>query len=157
MLTVTATSPTPRNPYIAGRALDEDRAFLGREEVFRMVETEFQSPDRNAVVLFGQRRIGKTSILKQLQRRLPSPPFVIVYFDLMNRAYKPLGYVLWEIAALISDHLDISPPAQDAFDGYGRTFKIDFLPKVYDTLGPDRRLVLLFDEFDVLDSATQQD
>ena len=27
--------------------------------------------DRNAVVLFGQRRIGKTSILKQLQRRLP--------------------------------------------------------------------------------------
>ena len=62
--------PTILNPYVAGRALDEDRAFFGREEMFQMVETEFRSPDRNAVVLFGQRRIGKTSILKQLKRRL---------------------------------------------------------------------------------------
>src|SRR6185503_8290535 len=103
---MSSASLSPLNPYVAGRALDEDRGFFGRDEVFKMVETEFHSPDRNAIVLFGQRRIGKTSILKQIQRRLPSPPFVVAYFDLMNRAYKPLGYVLWEIATLISDHLD---------------------------------------------------
>jgi hypothetical protein len=118
-----------------------------------MVETEFRSPDRNAVVIFGQRRIGKTSILKQLQRRLPAPPFMTAYFDLMNRAYKPLGYVLWEIASMISDQLDLPAPQQQDFDSHGRCFRTEFLPRVYDKLGPDRRLILLFDEFDVLDSA----
>ncbi|MBM3127783.1 MAG: hypothetical protein FJ009_04010 [Chloroflexi bacterium] len=58
--------PTPpRNPYIAGKALNDARGFFGREDVFRLVETVLSSPDQNSVVLFGQRRIG--SILLDLQ------------------------------------------------------------------------------------------
>jgi len=51
--------PTPpRNPYIAGKALNDARGFFGREDVFRVVQTELSSPDLNAVVLFGQRRVA---------------------------------------------------------------------------------------------------
>jgi predicted AAA+ superfamily ATPase len=70
----------PRNPYIAGKALGDERGFFGREDIFRLVENALSSPDQNALVLFGQRRIGKTSILLQLRRRLPSPPFRTIYF-----------------------------------------------------------------------------
>ena len=75
---------SPRNPYIAGKALGDERGFFGREDVFRMVRDALSSQDQNAIVLFGQRRIGKTSILLQMRRRLPSPPFHAVYFDLMD-------------------------------------------------------------------------
>ena len=71
--------PTPpRNPYIAGKALGDPRGFFGREDVFRLVETVLSSPDQNSVVLFGQRRIGKTSILLNLRSRLSSASFVPV-------------------------------------------------------------------------------
>lgn len=53
-------TPPPRNPYIAGKALGDERGFFGREDVFRLVETALRSPDQNAVVLFGQRRIGSS-------------------------------------------------------------------------------------------------
>jgi hypothetical protein len=62
----------PLNPYVAGSVLDGEEGFFGREDILRLVEDELRSPHQNAVVLYGQRRIGKTSILLQLERRLPS-------------------------------------------------------------------------------------
>jgi tetratricopeptide (TPR) repeat protein len=140
-----------RNPYIAGRALDQPSGFFGRDDVLRLVESELQSEHQSAVVLFGQRRIGKTSILLQLLRRLPSPPFVPVYFDLMDRAQRPLSHVLFELASTIAARTGVASPPLDAFDEAGSAFRQSFLPSVYDSLGEAQRLVLLFDEFDVLD------
>ncbi len=149
--------PTPpRNPYIAGKALGDARGFFGREDVFRLVETVLSSPDQNSVVLFGQRRIGKTSILLNLRARLPSPPFVPVYFDLMDRARKSLADVLYELAATIAQELTLPQPARADFDDEGRGFREKFLPTVYGALGSKKRLVLLFDEFDVLDVAQEE-
>jgi len=78
----------PRNPYVAGKALGDAGGFFGREDIFRLVETVLSSSAQNAVVLFGQRRIGKTSILLQLHNRLPSPPFRPIYFDLLSHLGK---------------------------------------------------------------------
>src|SRR6266511_3009935 len=145
-----------RNPYIAGRALGQDRGFFGREDILRLVETTLQKLDQNALVLFGQRRIGKTSILLQLQRRLPAPPFLPVYFDLMDRARRPLGQVLFEIASTIAAEADMPPVESDQFDDQGIHFRRSFLPALYQALGEDRIPVLLLDEFDVLDITEEQ-
>ena len=145
-----------RNPYIAGRALSQDRGFFGREDILRLVETTLQKLDQNALVLFGQRRIGKTSILLQLQRRLPAPPFLPVYFDLMDRARRPLGQVLFEIASTIAAEADMPPVESDQFDDQGIHFRRSFLPALYQALGEDRIPVLLLDEFDVLDITEEQ-
>jgi hypothetical protein len=108
-------------------------------------------------VLFGQRRIGKTSILLQLQRRLPSPPFSLVYFDLMDCARKPIWQLLFELASAIADEVGIELEAgADAFDNDGRYFRQKFLPALYQSLGEQRRLVFLFDEFDVLDIVAEE-
>ncbi len=146
----------PRNPYVAGKAVGEERGFFGREDVFRTVETVLSSPHQNAVVLFGQRRIGKTSILLQLRRRLPSPPFRTIYFDLMDRARKPLGTVLYELAATVAVELGLPQPSQADLKSMGEGFQDKFLPALYQSLGESVRPVLLFDEFDVLDVAAEE-
>src|SRR5438477_4796061 len=76
------------NPYVAGRPLGQEHGFFGRQEILRTVESELRSPERSTVVIFGPRRIGKTSLLLQLQRTLPSPSFLPVYFDLIGCARK---------------------------------------------------------------------
>jgi tetratricopeptide (TPR) repeat protein len=153
---MTATRARPVNPYIAGRALHQRSGFFGRDDILRLVETDLRAPDRNVIVLFGQRRIGKTSILLQLEQALPNPPFVAVHFDLMDRARQPLGRVLHDIAATLADDLDIEIAGPEVFDDDGHYFRQQFLPELYRQLGPERRAVLLFDEFDVLDVAAEE-
>ena len=145
----------PRNPYIAGKALGDAHGFFGREDIFRLVETVLSSPDQNALVLFGQRRIGKTSILLQLHNCLPSPPFRPIYFDLMDRARKSLTTVLYELAATIAGECNLPQP-QEADVAQGDYFRDNFLPSLYQSLGKNFRPVLLFDEFDVLDVAAEE-
>ena len=150
-----ATTQQPLNPYIAGRAVGGERGFFGRQDILREVERTLTSPDQNALVLFGQRRIGKTSILLQLERRLPSPPFVPVYFDLMDKARLPLNRVLYELVATAAPSVGVPPPAEAEFKG-GDAFRHAFLPAAYEALGEECRLVFLFDEFDVLDVAAEE-
>ena len=153
----TATKLRLANPYIAGRSLGQDRGFFGREDIIQMVSNDLQSPDRSAVVLFGQRRIGKTSILLQLRRRLTKDGFVPVYFDLMERATAPLGAVLFELAVVIGEQASLPVPKRSDFDEDGLYFRRGFIPRVLSSLQEDSRLVLLLDEFEALDRSADRD
>ncbi len=72
----------PPNPYAPGTPVPQAPAFVGRRqplaEVFRRLnESEFR-----VLVLFGPRRIGKTSLLRHLAGHLPRRgPFRPVYLD----------------------------------------------------------------------------
>jgi tetratricopeptide (TPR) repeat protein len=143
------------NPYIAGKALGSVRGFVGRDDILRVVQDALSSAHQSAIVLAGQRRIGKTSILLQLQRRLPKERFCPVYFDLMDRAEEPLPRVLTGIASALAAESGVNVP-EFVIDEEGAVFQQKFLPQFYAALGPERRPVLLLDEFDVLDSAAQR-
>jgi tetratricopeptide (TPR) repeat protein len=149
-------SQLPHNPYIAGRALADARGFYGRADILRVAEIELSDPNRNALVLFGQRRIGKTSILLQLQHRLAAPRFLPVLFDLQDRARQPLGQLLADLAGAIAEAVEIEPGERSSFDDLGVTFRNWFLPRLYAALAPEQRPILLFDEFDVLDVAVEE-
>ncbi|HHS97224.1 MAG TPA: tetratricopeptide repeat protein [Chloroflexi bacterium] len=140
----------PVNPYVAGAPLRSREGFFGRRDVLAWVERELRNPTTNALVLTGPRRIGKTSILLQLQRALPADAFLPVYFDLQDQAARPLAQVLADLADVVAERVGLEAPSPDAFDDQGRFFRDVFLPQVYAALGP-RRLVVLLDEFDVLD------
>ena len=78
---------TKTNPYIAGNPVGGQKSFIGRKDVFKDVLRVLKSANENALVLFGQRRIGKTSILQELSHRLPQEgPYCPVYFDLQDKA-----------------------------------------------------------------------
>jgi tetratricopeptide (TPR) repeat protein len=140
------------NPYIIGVPITSTEAFYGREDVFRFVR-ETLTPRPNVAVLFGQRRIGKTSILHQLPDHL-ADEFHSVFFDSQDWAGHGVDKVLYDLAATIAKSLKIiSPPAARFKDG--KYFLEDFLPSVYPQLGR-KRLLLLLDEFDTLSEEITQ-
>lgn len=81
---MSTSTVSPGNPYIAGPAV-RGIEFYGRADILRAVQEYLSLPRQNAVVLFGQRRIGKTSILFQLRDGILSEQFAPIYFDLMGK------------------------------------------------------------------------
>ncbi len=139
----------PINPYVAGNPVGDSTAFVGRADVLREVVRVLRRPQNNAIVLFGQRRIGKTSILQHMAARLPDEgPYRPVYFDLQDKAEWPLSRVLQELARVVAHAL--SQPDPDLGADSEIAFRDEWLPNILSSLPDDCSLVLLFDEFDVL-------
>lgn len=139
----------PVNPYIAGPPLQQLQGFFGREEqLAQVIETLQAAAVSKQIVLFGQRRIGKTSLLYQIYTVLPRQKFLPVFFDLQDRASKPLNEVLAQLVRQIAFaakwHIE-NIPVQMGED----LFFENVLPLIKSKLRK-RRLVLLLDEFDTL-------
>ena len=61
------------NPYIFSSPLSEKQGvFVGRIDVVTRIEQFLRDPRRPPLLLYGQRRMGKTSLLRNLGRLLPS-------------------------------------------------------------------------------------
>ncbi len=68
------------NPYVVAQPIDAPEMFFGRTSYLARIQGAIKN---HSILLYGERRIGKTSILKQLERRLTKPYFVF-YSDLEN-------------------------------------------------------------------------
>jgi tetratricopeptide (TPR) repeat protein/O-acetyl-ADP-ribose deacetylase (regulator of RNase III) len=140
----------PRNPYIAGSPVDDETSFIGYADVLRAVLRVLRSPSENAIALYGQRRIGKTSVLMQLMRQLPREgPYHPVYYDLQDKAGWPLGHLLEDLAGVIAEAL--ARPVPDLGSEPELAFRQQWILSILDELPESHVLVLLLDEFDVLD------
>lgn len=138
----------PPNPYIL-TPLTDTIGFHGRDSVLQFVRNTLGAPYQNVVVLYGQRRIGKTSVLYQLTRPEQTPVgFRPVYFDLQGRGEHRLEQVLYGLAREVARNLGLAPPMREDFRDES-FFQYGFLPQAYASLGGQRLLVLV-DEFDVL-------
>ena len=72
------------NPYVPGRALDlHSPLFVGRNDVVQRLSQAFHNPQRPTFLLFGERRMGKSSIIKQLPVLL-GPGYIPVFYDLQQ-------------------------------------------------------------------------
>ena len=145
------------NPYIAGAPLRGESGFFGRRDILSWVEKELKNSATNALVLSGQRRIGKTSLLRQLERTLSGERFLPVYFDLQDQATRPLSQVLQDLASEVAMAAEIEAPEIGIYDQRGASFQKEFLPYLYSSISRRRRPVLLLDEFDVLDVAAEDE
>ncbi len=149
----------PSNPYLTDANLDN--AFVGQRELLRSIEAELRSPEGRAVLLYGPRRSGKSALLLQLHRCLPSPPLLPVYLDLRDRAHTPLGHVLLELGAALRREVQMPPeadryasaqPSEAPFiHDQGQHFQREFLPALYQALPAGYRPLLLLDDVDALD------
>jgi hypothetical protein len=137
--------------------------LFGRERLLRSV---LNTVHNNSIMLYGPRRIGKTSLQLELKRRLeqsrdPEYRFVPVFVDLQGTPEAQffahiMGDIL-EQCRHVPGHL---PPQPDGQAPYGsREFTRD-LRHVLSTLqaGTERRLkmVLLLDEVDELNKYSEQ-
>jgi tetratricopeptide (TPR) repeat protein len=92
------------NPYVAGAPVTNEDMFFGRRQ---LVDRILQTIHNNSLLLYGERRIGKTSIQHQLKRRLleiedPYYAFYPVYIDLQGT---PQEQFFWTIARDIVEEL----------------------------------------------------
>ena len=142
--------PIHSNPYIAGNPVRGHSHFVGRSDILSDVLRLLRNPNANAIALYGQRRIGKTSILFQLEQQLAeSGSYLPVYFDLHDKADLPLSQILYRLAGQIARYVEVPRLNQADFDAAGTYFHSVFLPQAIKQT--QKQLILLFDEFDVLD------
>ncbi|OBQ33559.1 MAG: hypothetical protein AN487_20105, partial [Anabaena sp. CRKS33] len=147
------TSNLHRNPYIIGRPIDYRESLFGRESIFQLVQENLQQ-SQQLLLLYGQRRIGKSSIILSIPQQLAElNEFVFVTFDLSFYSQQPWSIILAALAQAIVDNLEletsISPPTTTELELEINIFERQFLPQVYQQL-ENRNLVLLLDEFDAL-------
>jgi energy-coupling factor transporter ATP-binding protein EcfA2 len=135
------------NPYIAGPPIDEERHFFGRHAQIEKILHNLHNPKQNTFLLYGPRRCGKTSLLKQLEFYLDGEGITRIYFDLSSKSRLYLDELLYEIAQTISNACGFQPPRLENFDREGQFFAHVFLPTLEKMSQPDP-VVLLFDEFD---------
>ena len=110
---ITITEPV-KHPYIIGNPV-EGSLFVGREDILRQLE-EFwtQENQLQSVVLFGHRRMGKTSILKNVNTCL-GDGVKLAYVNLLDVGNAPqgVGEVLMAICDKVAEIVKISTPTDE--------------------------------------------
>ena len=135
--------------------------FFGRQDVFDWIEQNLSGRFVNHIlVIHGQRRVGKTSVLKQIPNHLPAH-FIHVFIDLQGRTHTSLDRFQWWLAREICRAVgqargqSIPVPERELFEQDGEYLAVTFLPEVLSILG-ESILLLTFDEFDTLSEAEIQ-
>lgn len=163
VLTPSEFQPIP-NPYVPGRPLGPaSPLFYGREDVFDFISQNAQGMrQRNILILIGQRRTGKTSVLLQLPLRL-GDQYIPVYLDGQSLGLTPgLPALLYDVATTIGDTLrdrgiEVRVPSLEELQSRtARVFEQEFLRDVRAATG-DRTILLILDEFEELEMRVRTD
>ncbi|MDJ1169215.1 ATP-binding protein [Roseofilum sp. BLCC_M154] len=137
-----------RNPYISGSPVIGKR-FVGREDIMRKLEeTWVMAEQLESVVLFGHRRMGKTSILRNVSTALGSR-VKLAYVNLQGLG-NDLAEILIEISYEISEVLEISSPNDDDFFKLPYPTFRRYLVKIEKQLDQNK-LIIALDEFETIE------
>ena len=145
-----------RNPYNIGGSIDEPKLFFGRESLFRVIEDNLKNNQR-IILLHGQRRIGKSSVLKQIPKQVRlDNQFVFILLDFQDKFQWSLDqifhYIIQKVAQEIFENSEDTTHSIDLVSIEGlekdpNEFR-ELLHSIVQKLG-SKNLVLLLDEFDV--------
>jgi len=144
------------NPYIAGNPVTGPEMFFGREDVFQFISQTLIGQHRdNVIVLYGQRRTGKTSVLYQMRSHVDGR-YLCIFMDMHGFALDGLGGFLWDLANHITRvlrrdyQIQFSPLNRAEFMADPRSFfENEFLTKIRSSIGQWHVLFML-DEVDYL-------
>lgn len=145
-------------PYITGKCVSEVSMIKGREKEVEEILGKLRGQHGdNFVLIYGMRRIGKSSLLQRLSlderfRRY----YEIIHLDLERhlKSNDTPENLLDKCAAHIREELtsqsarEIEPALQEASDCYAGFER--YLKRLAAAIGSDKRLLLLFDEFQML-------
>lgn len=153
------------NPYIAGSPIINEAMFFGREKLIKRILNTIHN---NSLMIYGPRRIGKTSMQHQLRQRLeklddPVYHFIPVMIDLQGSSEEQFFAVLMEeIIEACKSNLNgnTSFKITDRQNDYtSRDFGKD-LKKLLQSLKSEEekklKLVLLIDEVDELNKFSER-
>lgn len=152
------------NPYTTGTPIRKREMFYGRKEDLRFLRESLGSMSANRVVLlWGQRRMGKTSLIYQLAQELAHGSYLPVFIDLQSLALREsAGQLLESFAQRIASEIwnykkvQVAGPSHEYFLTNPTAAFPDYLSTIWTHL-PDHRLILLIDEFNGISRYIQRD
>ena len=154
--------PIP-NPYYAGGSLPEESGlFFGHEDVIAFIAEYIAGPRWGSILLLiGQRKTGKSSLLKQLSSRLDKR-YVVAFIDgQVLGSEGGMAHLFYDLSDSIASSLstagvEFSPPALADFEqAPSHFFERKFLARVEAALG-NRRLLLVLDEFEEIEMRVRE-
>lgn len=150
------------NPYIAGHPVKTKEMFFGREDIFRFIIENMRGKyQNNTIILHGQRRTGKTSILYQLMtNRLPDH-YIPIFVDFQNLPDVNTGRFFFSIQEAISEKLsekgmNFHSFEVEEFEKYPYIRFNEFLKTCKGILDENQNLVFLFDEFEEIEKKVEK-
>jgi hypothetical protein len=148
--------PLPANPYNFGLPV-ERKHFYGRLQLLQNIAKSLETPlGKSAILIQGERRIGKTSLLQQLRIKL-KPPLVPAYVNIQAITGSGLAsflevFTFSILEALNENGISAEEPSLTLLRASPNIFfEYKFLKPVYQLIG-ERRIVLLIDEFNALEA-----
>lgn len=140
-----------QNPYVTGDPV-EGNLFVGRDDILKQLEELWFMSDRlQSVVLYGHRRMGKTSLLRNVNDRLGSNT-QLIYVNLLNlgEVTQGAGEVLLSICDEIAQATNHPAPSDtDLINLPYPTFR-RYLQSLIQS--PDSKgLIIALDEFEKLE------
>jgi hypothetical protein len=141
------------NPYIAGPPVTGN-LFIGREDILTTIEELWLKPGQvESIVIYGHRRMGKTSILRNLSDRF-TPTTKIINFNIQTLGTLTTPQLILALAQTIYDdlppHIQIPEPTQSDFPTPERDFR-RWLKKLEPMRQPDDRFIIAIDEFELIE------
>lgn len=151
------------NPYIAGSPIQDERMFFGRKDLIRRIQNLVA---HNCLMIYGERRMGKTSLLYQLKKGLaqaqhPAYTFFPAFVDLQGIQEEDLfHHIMGEMLAAYPDwaKLPLSFDEQ-ARDYRARAFSRDvkaIIQHLAQEATKQVMVVLLMDEVDVINEFSEK-
>ena len=144
------------NPYSTGTPTHDSKMFFGREADIAFLQDNLTRSAKTVIVLYGQRRSGKTTLLLQLINTSAFGEHILVLIDMQRVSYNiNIHNFLYKVAyaivqAMKRSHPQVCEPKPGDFDADPTgTFDV-FLDNVEEQL-KERKLILLVDEFEVLE------
>jgi hypothetical protein len=150
-----------KNPYIAGVPIKDKEMFFGRQDVFDSVKQKFKDePAKTNIFLSGGRRIGKTSVLYQIEDGALGDKFIPVFIDLQKigdlDTYGFFGFVTQEIRKTLEGKG--IKMKEYAFDGAKESYTATFnhvLDDISDLI-KDKQIILMFDETEIIEESISE-
>lgn len=159
--------PIEKNPYTTGTPIHDSHMFYGREIDLAYLQKNLMRSTQTLMVLYGQRRSGKTTLLNQLAHTNLLAQHVPVMIDMQGISYGlnasklffSISYAIYK--ALLKKGLSIPEPLRrdfyDQSDSHpDPTFSFERFLDSLDLILEDRKLILLLDEFEVLENQVKK-
>jgi len=142
------------NPYIVGGPVKTGEMFYGRKDVFKQIrETIVGDKGINQPMVYGQHRIGKTSVLYQLMNVLKGKyvPVLASTYEFEKGDSELLHLWSSRIAETIKDRVNRVPrtPNYEKLSNPYKGFQ-EFLDTVIDELA-GAKIIFMIDEYDLVD------
>ena len=150
-----------KNPYVAGNPVT-GALFVGRASILNRISGVWSAKSHpDSIILYGHRRMGKSSLLRNLDQA--EPDSAIVYVDLAGETsfVDSTADLLWGLANKLHStvrraypHASLTPPDSAAYITASKAqIQFDLLAEQIRDIVQPRSVILALDEFEAVDKA----